>query len=464
MNIDDLKSIVNQLGKSLVILGIVEAVPIFVALYYGEAIEAFLYPSVFLIVFGSIISLIVKKETETRHAMVAVFLIYVLSALFGAIPFMYHELLSPLNAVFEVVSGFTTTGLTVFLKVENLPKSVLFWRSFTAWVGGIGIVVLMLTVLDIPGTKTYRFYQAEARTEKLTPRVVSTMKLIWWIYLLYTLVGIFLLYIAGMSIFEAANHTMAGLSTAGFSTRNNNIADFHSIKIELVLIFVMLLGAINFHTHYKFLTGKRKEALANPELKFLIGVSILGTLIIFLRLSDIPKSMFQVVSALTTTGYSTMDVAPLDDFSKSLLSLLMVFGANADSTGGAVKSIRILITLAALYWYIVQAILPGRAIMTRRLNGTEISDEVITAAEFYTVIYLIVLSLSALALMFIGYRGVDSIFEVSSALGNVGLSVGITNPAAPALVRFILIIDMLLGRIEIIPFFIFLGAIFYRKR
>lgn len=466
MNIDDLRSIINQLGILFVVLGIIEIVPALAALYYEESIEPFLFTSVFLIVFGSLISFVIKKEKEmeTRHAIVAVVLIYVLSAFFGAIPFLYYNLLSPLDAIFEVVSGFTTTGLTTFLDVESLPKSILFWRSFMQWIGGIGIVVLMITVLETPGMSAYRFYHAEARAEKIKPRVISSIKLIWWIYLLYTLVGVFLFYVAGMSIFDAVNHTMTILSTAGFSTKNASIGAYNSLKIELVAVFIMFLGAINFYTHYKFLTGSRKEALKNIELKFILIVSLIGTFLLFLRIGDVYKSLFQAATAITTAGVSTMSVASLDDFSKSLLSLLMVFGANADSTGGGVKSIRIIITLGALYWYILQAILPERAVVVKKIGGSEIGDEIIYAAEFFTVIYLIVLSLSSLSLMFLGYKSADAVFEVSSAMGNIGLSVGITHPSASVFAKLILIIDMLLGRLEIIPFFIFLGAVFYRKR
>jgi len=466
MNREDLKTIINQLGTLFVVLGIIEVVPALAALYYEERFEPFLYPSVFLIIFGSLVSFVIKKEKEadTKHATIVATLIYLFAALFGAIPFLHYKLLSPLDAFFEVMSGFTTTGLTMFSNVEVLPKSILFWRSFTQWVGGIGIVVLLLTVLEMPGMPAYKFYQAEAKGEKIKPRVISTIKLLWWIYLLYTLLGTFLFYIAGMTIFDALNHTMTILSTAGFSTKNASIGSFNSIKIQFVAIFIMFLGAINFYTHYKFLTGNRKDALKNAELKFLITVSLIGAFLLFLRIGDAYKSLFQSIAALTTTGVSTMSVAPLDDFSKSLLSLLMVLGANTGSTGGGIKSIRVIITLGALYWYILQTVLPERAVIRRRLNGAEISDDVIFAAEFFTVIYLIVLSLSALGLMFLGYSGINSIFEVASAMGGVGLSVGITQPGAPVAAKLILIMDMWLGKIEIIPFFVFIGALLYKKR
>jgi len=465
MRTGDLRIIANQLGILLVLLGIIQIVPTFAALFYDEKIEPFLLPSVFMIIFGSFVSFAIKKEKEAeiKHAMVVVVLIYILGSLFGALPFLYYALLTPIDAFFEAISGFTTTGLSTFLDVESLPKSILFWRSFMQWVGGIGIVVLMITILDIPGTGAYRFYQAEARTEKIKPRVVSTIKLIWWIYILYTLVGMFLFYIAGMNLFDAVNHTMTILSTAGFSIKNASIGAYNSLKIELVAIFIMFLGAINFYAHYRFLTGGRKEAFKNIELKFILIVSLIGSFLLFLKLSDLPKSIFQAASAITTAGVSTMNIAPLDDFSKSLLSLLMVFGANADSTGGGVKSLRIIITLGALYWYILQTILPERAVVIKKLGGNEIKDETIYAAEFFIVIYLIVLSLSSLGLMFLGYKSADAVFEVSSALGNVGLSAGITHPAAPVLAKLILIIDMLVGRVEIIPFFVFLGAVFYKR-
>lgn len=467
MRKEDIKIIANILGFLFVILGIVEIIPAFFALYYNEDIFAFLLPSLFLIISGIIISSSIKVETEVRfmHAMVVAALIYPIASFFGAIPFLKYGLLSFFDASFESISGFTTTGLTMFSKVESLPKSILLWRSFMQWVGGIGIVLLMLTVLEVSGgAVAYRFYQAEARSERIKPRVISTIKLLWWIYILYTFLAILLFYVAGMNFFDSINHTFALLSTGGFSTKTTSFASFNSTRINIIAMLVMLMGATNFYVHYKFLTGERKDAFKNIELRLILGIILLGTFVFFLKTGEFVNSAFQVVSATTTTGASTIELAKLDDFSKSFLSLLMVFGANSGSTGGGVKSIRIVIILAALYWYIKQSILPERAMIRHEINGNEISDEALHAAEFFTLLYLIMLSLSSLFLMAYGYNTADALFEAASALSNVGLSVGITSAKAAFAVKLVLFIDMWFGRIEIIPFFVLLGSIFYRRR
>lgn len=467
MRREDVKIIANIISFLLVILGIIETIPAFFALYYNEDISAFLIPSLFLIFSGVIIShsIKVEKEISFMHAMVVAALIYPIAAIFGAMPFVKLGMLSFFDASFEAISGFTTTGLTMFSNVENLPRSILLWRSFMQWVGGIGIVVLMLTVLEVSGGATaYRFYQAEARTERIKPRIISTIKLLWWIYILYTFSAILLFYVAGMNFFDSINHTFALLSTGGFSTKNTSFASFNSVRINMIAMLIMFLGATNFYVHYKFLTGERKDAIKNIELRFMAAILFLGTFVFFLKTGDFLNSAFQVVSATTTTGASTIELAKLDDFSKSFLSLLMVFGANSGSTGGGVKSIRIVIILAALYWYIKQSILPERAVISHEINGNEISDEALHAAEFFTLLYLIILSLSSLSLMAYGYKTADAIFEVASALSNVGLSIGITSSAAPFLVKFILFVDMWFGRIEIIPFFVLIGSIFYRRK
>jgi len=242
----DLLIILQSIGMVLIIVGVLTIIPLFVAAFYNDDLSPFFLVSVIPMVSG--IGIVRLSGTEidfqARHAAISAALTYLIVSVIGALPFTYYGM-GFLDAFFEAMSGWTTTGLTMIADVESLPRSLLFWRSFTQWLGGVGIIVLLLTVLST-GRATLRLYQAEARKERIKPRLVSTARLIWWIYIIYTFAGIFLFFIAGMSEFDAVNHSMVALSTGGFSVRNNSLAAYSSIEIELVGIFLMLLGGINF--------------------------------------------------------------------------------------------------------------------------------------------------------------------------------------------------------------------------
>jgi trk system potassium uptake protein TrkH len=355
-----------------------------------------------------------------------------------------------LDAFFEAMSGWTTTGLTMISDVESMPKSLLFWRSFMQWLGGVGIIVLLLTVLST-GRASLRLYQAEARKERIKPRLVSTARLIWWIYTVFTLLGIFLFFIAGMSEFDAVNHSMTALSTGGFSVKNNSLAAYSSLEIELIGVFLMLLGGINFLVHYRFLTGEKKFLFKDLQFRAIIVFLVISTLLITLSSLDFRASLFQSVSALTNAGLSTTNVSVLNDFSKSILTTLMIIGGSAGSTSGALKIIRVLIILKVIYWWIKQTLLPEHAVIRKQLGGVDLNQEAVHEATVFSLLYLLILALGALSLMFIGNDGVDSIFETAAAQGNVGLSSGIAGIDLHPLGKIVLIFNMWVGRLEIIP-------------
>jgi trk system potassium uptake protein TrkH len=346
--------------------------------------------------------------------------------------------------------------------VESMPKSVLFWRSFTQWLGGVGVIVLLLAVLST-GRASLRLYQAEARKERIKPRLISTARLIWWIYIIYTFLGIFLFFIAGMSEFEALNHSMVALATGGFSVKNASLAAYNSFEIELVAMFLMMLGGINFYVHYKFLTGNKKALINDIQFRAIIVVLILSTLLLGFKALNLRDSLFQSVSAFTNAGLSTIDISTLDDFSKSILTILMIWGGSAGSTSGALKIIRVLIIFKLIYWWIKQTLLPDHAIISKRLGGEEMEQDVMHQATVFSLLYFTILGGGALVLMFMGYNGADSLFEIASAQGNVGLSTGITSAALNPVGKLVLIFNMWVGRIEIIPVLVLAQAIFKLK-
>jgi trk system potassium uptake protein TrkH len=448
---EDLKAILQSLGLVLIIVGVLSVLPLLVAAFYNEDLLPFVFISVLPLIGGIILVKFFSTgiEFQVRHAAISASLTYLIVSLFGAFPFVFYDM-AFLDAFFEAMSGWTTTGLTMISDVESMPKSLLFWRSFMQWLGGVGIIVLLLTVLST-GRASLRLYQAEARKERIKPRLVSTARLIWWIYTVFTLLGIFLFFIAGMSEFDAVNHSMTALSTGGFSVKNNSLAAYSSLEIELIGVFLMLLGGINFLVHYRFLTGEKKFLFKDLQFRAIIVFLVISTLLITLSSLDFRASLFQSVSALTNAGLSTTNVSVLNDFSKSILTTLMIIGGSAGSTSGALKIIRVLIILKVIYWWIKQTLLPEHAVIRKQLGGVDLNQEAVHEATVFSLLYLLILALGALSLMFIGNDGVDSIFETAAAQGNVGLSSGIAGIDLHPLGKIVLIFNMWVGRLEIIP-------------
>jgi trk system potassium uptake protein TrkH len=461
---EDLKTILQSLGMALIIIGILTVAPLLVAAFTNEDLLPFFFVSVIPMVFGMLFVKLFSPEIEfqARHAAIAAALTYLIVSLLGTLPFMYYGM-GFLDSFFESMSGWTTTGLTMISDVESMPNSLLFWRSFMQWLGGVGVIVLLLAILST-GRASLRLYQAEARKERIKPRLVSTARLIWWIYIVYTLVGIFLFFIAGMSTFEATNHSMTALSTGGFSVKNASLGAYNSFEIEIVGIFLMLLGGINFFVHYKFLTGDKGFLFKDIQVRVMITILIVSTFLIGMTSLSFRDALFQSVSALTNAGLSTADVSILDDFSKSILTLLMIIGGSAGSTSGALKIIRVVIILKLIYWWIKQTLLPEHAVFSRRLDGVELGPDIAQEATVFSLLYFVILGAGALSLMYLGYSGADSVFEVAAAQGNVGLSSGITSPSLDPLGKLVIIFNMWVGRLEIIPVLVLGQSLFGFRR
>ncbi len=448
----DLKAVSQSLGMVFIVIGLLGLVPLLVSLFYNEDITPFMAVSVLPLAAGMVITRFYQGEIDLRvkHAAIAAALTYLIAAILGAVPFMYYGM-GLLDSVFEAMSGWTTTGLTMIADVEAMPRSLLFWRSFMQWLGGVGVIVLMLVILAGTGSAAEKLYQAEARKDRIKPRLLSTVRLIWWIYLIYSLAGILLYYLAGMTVFDAVNHSLSMLSTGGFSTRNLNIESFGSFGIELVTILIMMLGATNFLVHYKVLTGRRSALFRDLETRSLFLITILGALVLFLKVPSLRASLFQAVSAITTTGSSSIDVTALGEFPKLAMSFMMMVGANTGSTGGGFKIIRFIIVLKLMAWWIKEKLLPEHAVITKKLSGVELTSENLQEPAVFLLLYLFIFSLGTLAFTYMGYPTVDAIFEVVSAQSNVGLSAGITRAGLEPLGKALLIFHMWIGRLEIIP-------------
>ncbi|OKY77451.1 MAG: Trk-type K+ transport system, membrane component [Candidatus Methanohalarchaeum thermophilum] len=391
---------------------------------------------------------------------------------------------NPVNGFFESVAGFTGTGLTVTLNESSLPGCLQWWRSLTQWVGGVGVIVLTTAILKRPGSGSFTLYESEARSEKIHPSVVSTVRSIWWIILAYTILGVLVFYFAGMPPWDAVNHAMTGITTGGFSVKDQSLATYNSPLIEAAAIPIMVLGGIAFTTHYKLLGEKNpRKFITDVQTQwFLLIISIGVTAlmaIFFLKntyngfLGILRVSVFQFISAATCTGFQTAtDLGVKWPIASHLvITVGMIVGGVAGSTAGGIKVIRSITIIKGLRYELNSLIYPKTAIRKLKIGKRKLYDEQATKEiqEALTITFLWIL------LLFIGiiilslttntqqFTLQNIIFEVVSAQGNVGLSTGITTPQLHPIPKLTLIANMLIGRLEIIPIIIFIQALLTKK-
>ena len=416
-------------------------------------------------------------DIERRHAMQVAAVAWLVIPLAGALPFRVSAMgdipapvgaLAPfrdfLGAYFEAVSGFTATGLTLAPAPQHLPAHLQWWRSFSEWVGGIGVVVLLLTLLS-PGRSSLHLFFSEARTEKIFPTVTSTARTIWVIYLLYTAAGAGLLRAAGAPPWEALNHAMTAIATGGFTITADSLAHTGSAERAVYLV-LMVLGAISFAAHYRILRlGDVRSGLwGSTEMRLFWGLLLLGTgavmgeALFFDTKASLGEAAFEWVSALTTAGLSTAPPGAWHPGLALWLVLAMLVGANAGSTGGAIKQARLAVLLKNVAWSIQGLRRTPHEVVRHGLNGARLSDEEaanrVRAASELTVAYLLALLASVLALLHLTPQGTPLervFFEAASAQGNVGLSSGLTHAGLPPGAKAVLIAQMWVGRLEIFP-------------
>jgi len=466
---EDAKIIVRDLGAILILIGYLLIFPAGIAWHYGEEYLSFLALACITIWAGFLLKKLYEDvgETKLKHAMVSAGLAWLLVPLVSCIPFLRFT--GFLDAYFESMSGFTTTGLTVFSNVELLPKSILFWRALIQWVGGIGVVMLFLLILMQVGIGVARFYMAEGRGERIAPTISSTVRKIWKLYFIYTIFGIVLYYIAGMSLFDAICHTFTALATAGFSTKNASISSYNSAPIEIVSIILMFIGGVSFLLHYKLLTGKKSEVIEDPEMRLYVGVILFATFLIgidlFLKGNGIVESfnyaLFHVVSAITTTGFSISDLSSFPDFSKAILALLMLSGGCAGSTAGGIKVFRILILVKLAYHQNLKEILPSSSVITFKIKEKVMEDEDLLRITTFFFLYTSIVFVIGIILTEFGLSFVDGLAIAASAQGNVGL-VTVSSMkwfSLPSIAKLLLIIQMWAGRLEIYPAFALIYAL-----
>ena len=376
-------------------------------------------------------------------------------------------LMSPIDALFESISGFTTTGLTVLKPpIENYPLALLFWRSISQWIGGIGILYISILVIAPPSLLTMRIFTAEGHLEKVEASAVETAHKIIRVYLLLTGLGIVLFLIAGMNPFDALNHALTAIATGGFSIRTESIGYYKSIQTYIAAIIVIILGALNFPSYARLMRGRIREFIKYEEnIVFLVltfSISILLTSILISKSSIESPTIFGVfhtVSAIGGCGFQIGRLNILDDSAKALIIISMIFGGCTDSTTGGIKTLRTIMMLKALKWELKLALSPKGTRITRKIGDREVTDEILVKTALFILIYILLVFIGGVAISIEGYSLTDSIFEAASALGNVGLTTNITSYLAPTWIKSVLIVYMLLGRLEILPYLLLIYRI-----
>lgn len=479
----NLRAILSILGALLLFLSACMLLPAIVSLIYAEDdLIPLLISAAIPAVLGSVLffTFRIDHELRVREGFALVTLGWLLFALIGAIPFIISGYIPSYgDAFFETMSGFTTTGATILTDVEILPHGLLFWRSFTHWLGGMGIILLSLAILPLLGVGGMQLYKAEVpgpEHDKLSPRIKDTAKILWEVYLLISLIEAALLYFAGMNVFDALCHTFGTMATGGFSTKNASIGHYNSALIDYIVIIFMLIAGINFSLHYKALRGDVKSYWFNPETRFFLLLVLIGTMIVGLDIflfhgykffRTIQKSLFQTISILTTTGYGTDDYEKWGTGSQVVLFIFMFLGGCAGSTGGAMKIIRSLV-LFKFGLNEIKRLLHPSAVLPVRIGHRTVPNAIVDNIAGFFLIYMALFVFGVLIMSQLGLNFVSAFGSVAATIGNIGPGLGTVGPTdnyahIPETGKWVLSFLMLVGRLEIYPVIIFLTPAFWKK-
>jgi trk system potassium uptake protein TrkH len=474
--------IVHIIGTILIFEGLFMVLALLFAIYYDSNDFQGILLSLLITMFtGLILFFLTNKNTRpellVREAFILVSFSWITLCMFGTLPYILsHAVGSYVDAIFETVSGFTTTGSSILKDIEIMPRGVLFWRSETHWIGGMGIIVLVLAVLPalkFGGTSLFAAESSVVLQEKIRPRMVEVAKGLWGIYILLTLAEAVLLLSGGMPLYDSLCHAFGTIATGGFSTKNAGIGGY-SPFIQYVVMFFMFLAGINFLMHYFLLRGRFKEVIKNEELRtyfFIIVIAGLAVslILIFRDNSGIEPALrhgyFQVVSILTATGFATTDYLVWPIPAWLIIFSLMFIGACSGSTGGGIKVIRHVILFKKLYSNLKQAMHP-RGIINLKYNGRTISDEIIHKVISFILFYLLVFAVGTVIMTAIGLDIRSSAGSVITCLGGIGPGIGSVGPASnfahvPQLGKIFLSFIMILGRLEIYTLLVVLTPSFW---
>ena len=443
---------------------------------------AILISSAITLIPGAIMFLLTrnsKNELKKRDGYLIVTLSWLFLTIFGTLPYLVSGAIpNPTNAFFEAMSGFTATGSTILEDIESIDKGILFWRSLTQWIGGLGMIVLAVAILPLLGIGGMQLFVAEApgiSTEKLQPRIKETAKRLWYIYLGLTGLQVLVTWGFGMSFYDAINHAFTTMASAGFSTKNASVGTF-SPTIQYVIIVFMLLAGTNFTMIYLGLHGKFLKVLKNEEFRYYLGIVFGASLTIGLTIysfghgtleKSLRDALFQVISILTTTGYATWDYTAWTPFITVVFFLLMFHGASAGSTAGGVKLVRHVLIIRNGWQELKRQIHPA-AILPVRYNGNAVSQDIIYNVLAFIMIYISIFAVGSVIVAATGVDFITALGATAACLGNVGPGIGGVGPTSnfahlPDFSKWFLSFLMLIGRLELFTFLVLFTPYFWRK-
>lgn len=479
--------IAAMLGTLLIIMGLFMLTSIGWSLHYEEpSWRAFVYSGAIAIAAGIFLRFLNRnndqKEVKKRDGYLIVTLGWLSMSIFGALPYLFSGAIPhPVDAWFETMSGFTTTGATILTDIESLPKGILYWRSLTHWIGGMGIIVLTIAILPLLGIGGMQLFVAEApgiSPDKLTPRITETAKRLWIVYFMLTFVEMTLLRVGGMTFYDAINHAFSTMATGGFSTKDASIAAFPSPFIQWTITVFMLLAGINFTVLYMAFTGRMTRVWKNEEFKtflfLIIAVGVLVSLCIYFFAAGthsfeeaFRSGFFQVVSIITTTGFITHDFTAWMPLLTFAFFMMFFLGGSAGSTAGGMKIVRHIVMIKNSVLELKRQLHPS-AIIPVRFNGRAVSQAITHNVTAFVLIYLLTFLAGALIMSAMGIEFMTAIGSVLATLGNIGPGLSMVGPVEnygwiPYHGKAFLTFLMLLGRLELFTVLILFTRYFWQK-
>ncbi|MBQ4320598.1 MAG: TrkH family potassium uptake protein [Oscillospiraceae bacterium] len=478
----NIRMVLSVLGRVLCIEAVLMLLPMTAGLCYGESPVPFLITILITALAGMALLLMKPKSGEmyAKEGFLCVGLSWITLSLFGALPFVFSgDIPRYTDAFFETVSGFTTTGASVLSDAEALSRGCMFWRLFTHWIGGMGVLVFIMAVLPMSGEHSMHIMRAEVPgpvVGKLVPRARKTSMILYSIYLGLTVLQTILLLCGGMGFYDALLHAFATAGTGGFSTRGLSVGAFDSAYIDIVICVFMLLFSINFNLYFLILLGKVKAALKSEELWWYIGVVVFAGVTIALNIAEayggfvnaMRYSFFQVASIISTTGFSTADFNLWPEYSRWLLVSLMFIGGCAGGTGGGMKVSRLLIMLKSALGEMVRLIRPHQ--VTRvTMDGRRLEDSTVRCASAFGLLYMLIVIAGTLLISLDGHDVLTNFTALIACISNVGPGLGLVGPMGNYDIfsdfsKWLMSVCMLIGRLEIYPILMLVNPALWKKR
>ena len=479
----NIKAVLNTLGRLLQVEAGLLVLPLVVALIYGEDAHPFLLTILIIGIVGTALTLIKKKTSVTfeREGFIIVSMSWLLMSAFGCLPFVISGAIpNYIDAFFETVSGFTTTGASILTGFDTMNQGLIFWRAFTHWIGGMGVLVFAMALLPMTNSRSVHILKAETtgptKGGKLVPKMRSTATILYVLYFSLTVVEVVFLLFGGMPLFEAVTYSFATAGTGGFSMSASGIAGYNSPYLNVVISVFMLLFGVNFNIYYMMILGNIKSFFSNEENRWYMIIVAASTLFIAVNIMSVfgnfaqslMQSFFHVSSVITTTGFGIADFTLWPTASQYVLVLLMFVGACAGSTGGAIKVARVIILLKSIRRSINKMIRPNQVELIR-LNGPALDEDVVSSTHTFFSLYMLLLLGSGLLVCLDGFDFTTSFTATIACLSNIGPGLGLVGPMgnfsffSPG-VKLLLSLLMLMGRLELFSVVIMFSPKAWRRR